>query len=98
MKNTVTEYQFIDSFPNSYKDNFSYEGKKALYEYLTQLENDCDMELELDPTAFCCEYSEYEGIQEFKDDYGVRYNSISDIRDCTQVIMINDYSFIIQNF
>ena len=56
MKNTVTEYQFIDSFPNSYKDNFSYEGKKALYEYLTQLENDCDMEFELDPIAFCCEY------------------------------------------
>lgn len=98
MKNTVTEYQFIDSFQGGYENNFSYEGKKALYEYLTQLEYDCDIELELDPIAFCCEYSEYEGIQEFKDDYGVRYNSISDIRDCTQVIIINDYSFIIQNF
>ena len=49
MKQTVTESMFIDSFCGGYKDNFSYEGKKALYEYLTQLEDDCGIELELDP-------------------------------------------------
>jgi len=98
MKNTVTEYQFIDSFPNSYKDNFSYEGKKALYEYLTQLENDCDMEFELDPIAFCCEYSEYENLEEFQSNYGDKYETMEDIEYCTQVIMIDDESFIIQDF
>ena len=97
MKNTVTESMFRDSF-QCRPDNFSYEGLGALFNYFTEFEEDCGTELELDPIAFCCEYSEYEGIQEFKDVYGVRYNSISDIRDCTQVIMINDYSFIIQNF
>ena len=60
MKQTVTESMFIDSFPESYKDNFSYEGKKALFEYLEELEEGCNQELELDPIALCCEYSEYE--------------------------------------
>ena len=100
MKNTVTEYQFIDSFQGGYENNFSYEGKKALYEYLTQLEYDCDIELKLDPIAFCCEYSEYENLEEFQADYGEEYESIEDIQSNapTTVIMIDDESFIIQSF
>jgi hypothetical protein len=58
MKQTVTESMFVDSFPESYKNNFSYEGKKALFEYLEELE-DSTFEHELDPIALCCEYSEY---------------------------------------
>ena len=49
MKQTVTESMFIDSFCGGYKDNFSYEGKKALFEYLEQFEDDCGTEIELDP-------------------------------------------------
>ena len=65
MKQTVTESIFIDSFPESYKDNFSYEGKKALFEYLEELDR-CsnETEIELDPIAFCCEYSEYESAMD----------------------------------
>ena len=39
MKRTITESEFIDAFNGSYADSFSYEGKKALYEYLTELED-----------------------------------------------------------
>ena len=46
MKDTVQEYTFTNTMINH---GFSYEGSKALFEYLTQYEEDCDHELEFDP-------------------------------------------------
>ena len=42
MKETVTVYRFVDAFMQSdtYKNNFSYEGLHALFEYFEQLEDD----------------------------------------------------------
>jgi len=69
MKQNVTEQMFINGFPECHKDNFSYAGKKALYDYLTDFE-ECDgEELEFDPIALCCEYSEYTTAREAYDDY-----------------------------
>ena len=70
MKDTITESQFVDEM--SKKDHgFSYDGAKALFEHLTQFEEDCDKELEFDPIAFRCEYSEYNNLEEVKNDYDV---------------------------
>ncbi len=72
MKQTVTESMFIDSFIGGYKDNFSYEGKKALFEYLEQYEDDYGLEneIELNPISLCCEYSEYESAVDCIDKVG----------------------------
>ena len=70
MKQTINESQFVDEM--SKKDHgFSYDGAKALFEHLTQYEKDCDKELEFDPIAFRCEYSEYDNLKEVKNDYDV---------------------------
>ena len=70
MKDTINESQFVNEM--SKKDHgFSYEGAKALFEHLTQYEKDCDKELEFDPIAFRCEYSEYDNLKEVKNDYDV---------------------------
>ena len=70
MKDTIQEYQFVNEM--SKKDHgFSYDGAKALFEHLTQYEEDCDQELEFDPIAFRCEYSEYDNLKEVKNDYDV---------------------------
>ena len=70
MKDTINESQFVDEM--SKKDHgFSYDGAKALFEHLTQYEEDCDKELEFDPVAFRCEYSEYNNLKEVKNDYNV---------------------------
>ena len=37
------------------RDNFSYDGAKALQAYL----DDLDFEIEYDPIAFCCDFAEY---------------------------------------
>ena len=64
MIDTISEYQFTDWFMKHRPNNFSYEGTKALFNYLTELEEDCGQPMEFDPIAFCCEYDEYDSIEE----------------------------------
>ena len=59
MKRTINEHDFIDAFQGTYKDQFSYEGKIALYEYFTDLEEETDFQIEFDPIAVHCEFTEY---------------------------------------
>lgn len=58
MKNTVDIYQFRNEFQSIRPNNFTYEGLGILFDYLEQLEQDCNNELELDVIALCCDYSE----------------------------------------
>lgn len=68
IKKYVSFYDFCDSFSDTYKDNFSYHGKRALYDYLEQLSDDMGEDIELDTVALCCEYSEYDtALEAYKD-------------------------------
>ena len=79
MKSNVTEHMFIDGFREcNREDNFSYEGRKALYEYFIEMEYD-EFEIEYDPIAVCCEYTEYDDIDEFNEAYGTEYEDFDDI-------------------
>ena len=99
MKKSVWENEFIDAYEEMGRGNsFSYEGKKALYNYLEDYEEQTGEEIELDIIAICCEYTEYENIEEFNDNYGKDCESIEDIEYYTQVINIDDTKFIIQDF
>ena len=103
MKQKITSFQFCDDFPKSYQNNFTYEGKKALFEYLERLEKDTGQEFEYDPIAFCCEYTEYKNLKELQKDYS-DIESIGDLENNTTVIPIYDCkgtkldSFIIQAY
>ena len=60
MKQTITEYQFVDSFRHAGRESqFTVPARRALFEYLEEFEEDTDTELELDPIALCCEWAEY---------------------------------------
>ncbi len=86
MIQTITFNTFIDSFKNCGRGNsFTYDGFKALFDYLEQLENECDMSIELDPIAFDCEYVEYGDLEEIQGDYP-DVESIQDLYNKTQVI------------
>lgn len=74
MYSIVNEYEFIDVMTHI-DGGFSYEGAKALFAYLSDLEedtiDDLPMGIEFDPIAFRCEYSEYDNcVEAFKDLYG----------------------------
>jgi|TARA_B100000073_G_scaffold319365_1_gene298213 hypothetical protein len=99
MKITINFNDFERAFQRYNRDNhFSYEGLQALFDYLEDLESDMDKEIELDVIGLCCEYTEYESLQIFQDEYGKEYESIEDIENETIVIPINEESFIVVNF
>jgi len=60
---------FCDSFSGSYKDNFSYNGKRALYDYLVQLSEEIGEIIELDTVALCSEYTEHDDVVECASNY-----------------------------
>lgn len=106
MKQTINQSQFMDAFERmGRKDQFSYDGKKALFEYLEQYEDEAGEEVELDVIALCVGFTEYKNLAELK----ANYTSIEDLEDLenrTQVIYIDDREeveegkgrFIIQDF
>ena len=97
MKQTINEFDFKNEFKKIRPDNFSDEGLSVLYDYLTQYEEDCDTELEFDPIAYCCEYTEYKNYEELKKDYDVDGFGILELN--TTVLKIpNTSGFIIQNY
>lgn len=69
MKQTTSFSQFCDSFSDTYKDNFTYKGKRALFDYLENYEEESGEDIELDPIALCCEYSEYDSALEAMQEY-----------------------------
>ena len=103
IKTTVNQSQFMDSFSDTYKNTFTYQGKIALFEYLEELSEGMGEDIELDTVALCCEYSEYEDFKDFQDSYYGRdeknpsITSIEELLDHTQVIEF-DGGIIIQDF
>ena len=71
MKQTVTEYQFIESFRACGRESqFSVPARRALFEHFEIIEQYQDEEIELDPIAICCDFAEYPSAREAADDYG----------------------------
>lgn len=59
MKTTVRFSDFCDAFHKAGRNNnFSYDGKRALFDYLEEIEQSTGEELEFDVIALCCEYNE----------------------------------------
>ena len=100
MKQSITRADFVGWFwgSDTYKRNFSYEGLNSLFDYFEELEEDMGKEIEFDPVAICCEYSEYENLEEIKKTYNCIEN-YEDLENNTSIIKIeNTDRLIIQDF
>ena len=91
MKTTVTSYQFVEAFRAAGRESqFTRAALFALFDYLESYEEDCGVEIELDPIAICCEWAEYESAVEAAESYGREFSDESDaldwLREQTQVI------------
>lgn len=73
---TVNFSSFCDAFIKADREkNFSYKGKRALFDYLENVSEDCGISFELDAIALCCEYDE--------GDYSeIAHNYRIDLSDC----------------
>lgn len=105
MKQSVSFGDFLDRFNSMGRENsFSYEGKKALFEYIEAYEEAIGEEIELDIIALCVEYTEYEDVKEYLEHYSSKlyledfdgdeeqFNKavLEEIGDKTQLIQIED--------
>ena len=98
MKQTVNFSEFCDTFRDMNRnDNFTYKGKRALFDYLEEYEESTGEEIELDIIALCCEYTEYENLKELQENY-TDIESMEDLENHTTVIKIDDDRFIIQDY
>ena len=80
---------FSDGFA-SRRENFTYQGLCALYDYFTDLEDSIGEEIEFDPIAICCEYSQFDNLEDFQSQYNDSYESIEYIENDTTVIRVDD--------
>lgn len=102
----IPDTQLFHDLQKMDRDNFSYEGAKALMEYLEELSEDIGENIEYDPIAFCCDYTEYTLPEEFQtlyDDYGHILDNddkdaiLEELSNHTTVIEFNG-GIIIQSF
>ena len=69
MKQTINFYTFQKAFQDLRPNSFSYEGLRALFEYIEEIEDTHNEEMEFDVIALCCDFTEYESAEEYARDY-----------------------------
>ena len=112
MKQTINSYEFIDAFcAHGRQTQFSYDGLRALFEYLEEMEDGMGEEMELDVIALCCDYAEFASAKEAALEYGmpaeededeqdedaIEEHALQWLQDRTSVIT-HDSGIIIQSF
>ena len=99
MKKTINFYEFSRWFEEHRPNNFSRAGLKALFDYFEEYEDSTGESIEFDPIAICVEYTEYDDLKEFHQNYDEEdYPTIDELYDYTQVIPFGTESFIILDF
>lgn len=99
MKKNVTRNDFVNEFAEYGRgDQFSEDALDAIYEYIVEVEEDTGEEFELDVIAICCDFTEYESLEELQEYYS-DIESMEDLSNSTMVIEFgNEGQFVIQDF
>lgn len=105
MKQTLSLSDFQNAFANSSRsEQFSNEALEAIFSYLSELEDSTGTEMELDIVAICCDFTEYENLEDFQKEYDAEeYPDFDSIEYETTVLYTWEYQdedtpFVISNF
>ena len=99
MKTTISLNDFTNNAQLQAK--FSYDGLVALFDYVEDYEQSCGVELDLDPIALRCEFTEYNNIKDAYENYQIK-NGLTELdmldylQENTQVIEF-ETGIILQN-
>ena len=104
MKKEISQNQFMDEFKSMNRDNYSYEGYQALYDYYDEFED-----FDLDVIAICCDVTEYDEDEvissydylvdkeeEFKEEF--LNEIVKELENKTHIIKLNNSSFLVWSF
>jgi hypothetical protein len=82
MKQSVNLNDFCDAWRNHGRnDSFTHEGKRALFGWIEQIDEECGTETELDVVALDCGYSEHASALDAISDQGFDYDPEGDDDD-----------------
>ena len=101
MKTTIQLHDFINDI--QLINAFSYNGREALFDYLEDYEQSCGTELDFDPVALRCEFTEYNDIKGAYENYQPDDEGLTELemleylQDNTQVIEF-ETGVILQDF
>ena len=88
--------QFCDAFRDMGRNaQFTYEAKRALFDYLEELGEDIGEEIELDVIALCCEWHE-ETLEDVLHYYDLE--SLEELEENTTVIEVPNGNILYQAF
>jgi len=94
----INECEFINLFKKIRPDNFTYKGLRALFQWLEEMGIG-----EFDVIALCCDFTEYDSLDEFNEDYYTDKDdykqSIDDLSDYTRIVIpVEGGGLIVQRF
>lgn len=80
IKTITWDYEFAHWLKqsDSYRNNFTFEGANALQAYLDELSDDIGEDVEFDPVAWCCEWTEYDSLAEAYKECRYDYTYVED--------------------
>lgn len=93
MIETLTKTQVIDALKSDEYADWSDNGACALTEYLFELEESIGEQMQLDLTAWRCEFTEYESLEEWAIAY---FGEDEDEHPCNIAEYIRDNSTLIE--
>lgn len=77
------------------EDSFTRAGIEALFDYLEELSEGISEDIKIDVIALCCDYSEYEDIDDYNEQNGTDYASWDDAdANCIDVIQFDRQVFV----
>lgn len=102
MKQTINKTQFVNTFGDMGRENnFSREGREMLFDWLEDYEEITGEEVEFDPIALCCEFSE-DHLETLNREYGLEAEDLEEAADLlneqTIVVGQTDETIIYQVF
>jgi hypothetical protein len=98
---TINEHDFIQAFKDAGRqDQFSLDALRVIFNYEEERESHMTEPTVLDVIALCCDFAEYDSIEDFQEEYGEQYVSLEDIEEQTVVLTdAPNYSgFVIEKF
>lgn len=107
---TMTETLFVSRFKEIRPDNFSFEALRTLFQYFDELSEDTGENIEFDPIAICCDFTEY-GEKAALNDFGYLFDDndvyeedrdyeelIKLLQDETLILVLDNGNIIVQAF
>ena len=95
MKQTLSLDEFRHSMKQIRPENFSWEGLEILFDWFEDLETSMEREIEFDPIAICCDYSEA-SVKEIIDAFGIDLDGVDpDMVDEFVLDYVNNHSIVL---